>query len=202
MTRNGLLRACVLATVLMVTAAVAQQAGVRIRGDVDALDGHTLHVTSRSGEKMAVTLTPDATVTAIVPITLGDIKPGSYIGTAALPQPDGTLRALEVHVFPDALRGTGEGSRPFDLAAHSTMTNGTVGNVVGTVGRTLTVTYQGRKAVVNVPPDTPIVTYERGSVSMLTPGAHILIFGATRAADGTLNASRVSVGKNGLVPPM
>ena len=194
--------ASALALLLAATAAFAQQTTVRIRGDIDSIDGHTLHVTSRSGEHMTVTLAGDTIVTAIAPSSLEAIKPGTYIGTAAMPQPDGKLRALEVQVFPENLRGVGEGSRPFDLRPGSTMTNATVGNVVGTEGRELTVTWQGQKAIVDVPPDAPVITYEPGTMAMLTPGAHILIFGATKAADGTLSTNRVSVGKNGLVPPM
>ncbi|HEX3347312.1 MAG TPA: hypothetical protein VHS58_04320 [Acetobacteraceae bacterium] len=187
---------------LVAASASAQTPTVRIRGDVDSLDGRTLHVTTRAGEKLTVALAPNTVVTVIAPSSFGAIKTGSYIGTAAIPQKDGTLRALEVQVFPESARGAGEGSRPFDLTPQSTMTNGTVGDVTGTEGHRLTVTYQGQKALVDVPDDAPVVTYEPGSIALLTPGAHILIFSAAKAADGSLSTSRVQVGKDGLVPPM
>jgi hypothetical protein len=191
------------AVVFAATGAARAQApqAVRIRATIDATDANSLRLTTRSGEKVTVALAPDTAIAALVPIKLEDIKPGSFIGSAAMPQADGTQRALEVHVFPESMRGTGEGHRPFDLQPQSTMTNGTVGSVTGTTGRTLTVNYQGGEKTIVVPPDTPIVTYEPGSPALLVPGAHIILFG-TRAADGKVTASRISVGKNGLVPPM
>jgi hypothetical protein len=173
----------------------------RLRASIDQVTENGLMLTTRAGEKVTVTLAPNATVVALVKIPLEDIKPNSFIGSAAVPQPDGTQKALEVHVFPESMRGTGEGHRPFDLKPESTMTNGTVGSVTGTSGRTLTVTYQGGEKTIVVPPDTPIVTYEPGSRALLVPGAHIILFG-TAAADGSITANRISVGKDGLVPPM
>jgi hypothetical protein len=174
---------------------------VRIRATIDAVDAKSLSLTTRTGDKVTVALAPDAVVTALVPIKLEDIKPGSFIGSAAMPQADGTQRALEVHVFPESMRGTGEGHRPFDLQPQSTMTNGTVGSVTGGVGRTLTVSYKGGEKTIVVPPDTPVVTYEPGSLALLVPNAHVIIFG-TQAGDGKVTANRIAVGKNGLVPPM
>jgi hypothetical protein len=146
-------------------------------------------------------LTSGTTVVAIVPIALEAIKPGSFIGTAAVPGADGTLRALEVHVFPESMRGTGEGHRPFDLQPQSTMTNGTVGSVTGTTGRTMTITYQGGEKTIDIPPGTPIVTYEPATRAMLVAGAHVILFG-TEADGGAITATRIAVGKDGLVPPM
>jgi hypothetical protein len=174
---------------------------VRIRATIDAADANSLSLTTRSGDKVTVALAPDTMVTLLVPIKLEDIKPGSFIGSAAMPQADGTQRALEVHVFPESMRGTGEGYRPFDLKPDSTMTNGTVGAVTGSVGRTLTVSYKGGEKTIVVPPETPVVTYEPGSRALLVSGAHIILFG-TQAADGKVTANRISVGKDGLVPPM
>jgi hypothetical protein len=183
-------------------AALAQTPqAVRLRATIEAADATSVSLTTRTGEKVTVALAPDTVVTALVPIKLEDIKPGSFIGSAAMPQPDGTQRALEVHVFPEAMRGTGEGHRPFDLQPQSTMTNGTVGAVTGSVGRTLTVSYKGGEKTIVVPPDTPVVTYEPGSPALLTAGAHVIVFG-TQAADGKVTANRIAVGKNGLVPPM
>jgi hypothetical protein len=174
---------------------------IRIRATIDTADAASVNLTSRSGQKQTVALASDTVIVAIVPMKLEDIKPGSFIGSAAMPQPDGTQRALEVHVFPESMRGTGEGHRPFDLKPESTMTNGTVGTVTVGTGRTLTVAYQGGEKTIVVPPDTPVVTYEPGSRALLTPGAHVIVMG-TEASDGKLSATRISVGKDGLVPPM
>ena len=173
----------------------------RLRATIDAVDGKSLSLTTRAGEKVTVSLAPDVAVNAIVPVRLENIKPGSYVGTAAMPQPDGTLRALEVHVMPDSMRGVGEGHRPFDLQPQSTMTNGTVGTVTGSSDRTLTITYAGGEKTVAVAANTPVVTYEPGSPALLVPGAHIILFG-NQAPDGKVTATRISVGKDGLVPPM
>jgi hypothetical protein len=193
------LAACFLG--LLSSAALAQATRVRVRGDVDSLDGNTLHVTSRQGEKISIVLAPNFRVTVIAPSSLENIKPNSYIGTAAMPQPDGSLRALEVQVFPESSRGAGEGSGPFDTAPNSTMTNGTVGDVTGTSGRTMTVKYHDKSVLVTVPPDAPVITFEPGTPAMLTPGAHVIVF-ATKADDGTIAAAGVNVGKDGLVPPL
>jgi hypothetical protein len=174
---------------------------MRLRATIDAVDGKNISLTTRAGEKVTVSLAPDVAVNAIVPVRLEDIKPGSFVGTAAVPQPDGTLRALEVHVFPESMRGTGEGHRPFDLQPQSTMTNGTVGTVTGSSDRTLTITYAGGEKTVSVAANTPVVTYEPGSPALLVPGAHIILFG-NQAPDGKVTATRISVGKDGLVPPM
>ena len=173
----------------------------RVRATIDAVEADSLSLVSRSGQKVTVAMTSGTTVAAIVPVKLEDIKPGSFIGSAAMPQADGTQRALEVHVFPESMRGTGEGHRPFDLQPESTMTNGTVGAVTGSVGRTLTVGYKGGEKTIVVPQDTPVVTYEPGSRELLVKGAHVILFG-TEAEDGKITATRIAVGKNGLVPPM
>jgi len=174
---------------------------VRIRGTIDAIDASSIKVTTRGGDSVTLVRDPKLTVRAIIPAALADIGPGSYIGVTTVPGPDETLRAVEVHVFPEASRGSGEGSRPFDLEPDSVMTNGTVADVVGTDGRTITVKYGTGEKTVVVPAKTPIVTFEPGNGFMLVAGAHVIVT-ATKAADGTLTARRVSVGKDGLVPPM
>jgi hypothetical protein len=189
-------------TTMLGHAALAQPAPTtRIRGTIDQVNGQTLQITARNGDKMAVMLQPDTAVTLVVPAKLTDIEPGSYIGTAAMPQPDGTQAALEVHIFPPSRRGAGEGHRPFDLQPQSTMTNGTVGDVVGTNGRTLTLRYQGGEKQVVVTTTTPIVAFESGNAGMLVAGAHVIVT-AAKAPDGALSASSVAVGKDGLTPPM
>ena len=190
-----------LCTCVAGTALAQDAAPFRIRGTIDAVQAPTMQVTSRTGQKMTVALAPNVIVTAIVATKITDIQPDSYIGTAAMPQPDGTLKALEVQVFPDSMRGVGEGDHPWDLQPQSTMTNGTVGDVVGTEGRTLTLRYKGGEKKVVVPENVPIITYVPATPAMLTPGAHVIIT-AVQKPDGSVVATRVGVGKDGLVPPM
>ena len=175
----------------------------RIRGDVVAIDGSNLRVKSRSGETLSVQLADNYVVTAVVKIDMTAIKTGAFVGTATMPQPDGTLTSLEVLVLPESMRGSNEGHYPWDLKPGSMMTNATIADVthVGQGGRRMTLKYKdGEKSIV-VPEDVPIVTFEPGDKSMLVPGAHILLT-ATKQPDGSLTATRVAVGKDGLVPPM
>jgi hypothetical protein len=174
---------------------------VRYRATIDAVAPDSLSLTTRAGQQLTVAFASDTVILAVVPMKLEDIRPGAYIGAAAMPQPDGTQRALEVHVFPENMRGTAEGHGPFDLKPRSTMTNGSVGAVTGDAGRTFTVTYQDGEKTIVVPPDTPVVTFEPGSPALLVPGAHVIVMGI-EASDGSLSATRILVGKNGLVPPM
>jgi len=182
-------------------ASAADGTPTRVRGTIDAVDGQVLHITGRAGEKVTVTMAAGVKVAEVAKIDISAIQPNSYIGTAAAPLPNGDLKALEVHVFPESMRGTGDGHRPFDLGPNSTMTNGTVGSVVGSSDRTLTVKYEGGEKKVIVPADVPIVTFEPGSAADLKPGAKVIIFGM-KAADGSISTERVSVGKDGLTPPM
>jgi hypothetical protein len=188
---------------LMVAGTTWAQDSVRVRGTIERVDGRTLLVKARDGADLKVVLADNGVVVEIVKASLADIKPGSFVGVTGMPQPDGTQKAVEVHIFPDAMRGTGEGHRPWDLRPQSTMTNGSVDDLVTKVdGRTLTLKYkEGEKKIV-VAPDTPIVAYAMGSPSDLKPGAKIFIAAATKRPDGTLEAPRVNVGKDGLTPPM
>ena len=182
--------------------AVLAQSATRIRGSVVSVDGPVLHLKDRAGMDLTVTMSPSYTVTAVVPAKLGDVTPGSYIGAAADPQPDGTLVAKEVHIFPEAMRGSGEGHRAFDLGPQSTMTNGTVGNEVkGAAGDRLTVAYKGGEKSIVVPPNAPVVTFAPGDRAMVVPGASVIVQ-AQKAENGGLTAERVTVGRDGLVPPM
>ncbi len=200
MLRRGLMMS-VLCCVTATYAAAQSPETVRIRGTIDAVNATLLQVTSREGDKLSIGLPEKLRVTEIVPAQITDIKSGTYIGTAAVSEPDGTLRALEVQVFPESRRGVGEGSHPYDLQPQSTMTNGTAANVVGTNGRTLTVQYKGGEKKLVVPPNAPIITYEPGTREMLTPGSHVIIT-AQKSSSGALTATSVSVGKDGLTPPM
>jgi hypothetical protein len=202
--RTGLTLAAALALAGLTSAgASAQQAAApaRLRGTIDAVSGDTLQLTLRNHTKATAQLPANARVTWLTEAQPSDIQQGSYVGTAAVPQPDGTLKALEIQVFPPSMRGVGEGTRPWDTGAGSSMTNGTVGSLVNANGRTITITYKGGEKKVVIPNDVPIVTYAPADRSALTPGAHVIVNG-TRAADGTVTAANVSVGKNGLVPPM
>jgi len=173
----------------------------RIRGTIAAVAGDTLTVAGTNGTTMPVALDPTTRITLIAPARIEDIKPGSFIGTAALPQKDGTLMAMEIQVFPESMRGVGEGHRPWDLRPGSTMTNGTVGTVTGTSGRQLTMTYKGGAQTVTVPPEAPVITYEPADRTALVAGAHVIV--ALRAeGSGAPHAVYIGVGKDGLTPPM
>jgi len=187
----------------MVAPAIAQTGSV-VRGVIEAIspDGSTLTVRARSGDAMTVHMKPETTVALIIPASLADLKPDAYIGVTALPGPDGELQAMEVHVFPPAARGAGEGSRPFDLAPGSSMTNGALGTRVDELkGPLLTVTYNGGQKTIRVLTTTPIVTFAQGARSDLKVGAAIIARGP-KGPDGAIEAPRVQVGKDGLVPPM
>jgi hypothetical protein len=184
--------------------AIAQQAPApsRVRGTIEAVDGDMLSVKSRSGEDFKLRVTGETRVVGIVKIPLSDIKPNSFIGTTTVPGADGVANAIEVHVFPENMRGTGEGSRPFDLRPNSTMTNATVAEtVVENAGQVLTIKYKDGEKKVLVGPDTAVVTYVAGDKSELKPGAKIIAF-MKKLADGSFEADRVSVGRDGLTPPM
>ncbi len=187
---------------LAVTVALAQTP-TRIRGTVTSLDQSVLLIApDGAGPAVTVILSPNYSVVALAAAKLSDITQGSFVGTAADTQPDGTLVAREVHIFPENMRGTGEGHRAFDLGPKTTMTNGTVGQEVkAATGNTLTVTYKGGEKSVIVPKDAPIVIFTPGDKAMLVPGAHVVVR-AQSQPDGTATADRVTVGKDGLVPPM
>jgi hypothetical protein len=159
-----------------------------------------LKVHVNSGENVVIQLTADTKVRAVTLANIEDIKPGSYIGSAAMPQEDGTLKALEVHVFPPELAGSGDGHRPFDLAKGSSMTNGSVGDLVVSNGRVLTVNYKGGQQKILVPEDVPIVNLMPG-IGLLKVGVKIVTF-VTQGADGTLTAQSISAGKDGVTPPI
>jgi Domain of unknown function (DUF5666) len=183
--------------------AFAQSSGspARLRGKINAVSDDAIQLTLRNGAKASAKLSSNVRIVWLTVAQPNEIKQGSYVGTAAVPQADGTLKALEVQVFPESMRGVGEGSRDWDLGPGSSMTNGTVGSLVAAKGRTITITYKGGDKRVVVPDDVPIVTYEPANREALTVGASVLVNGS-RAADGTVTATSVSVGKNGLVPPM
>ncbi len=194
------------ALALIAATALAQQPPVRVRGTIEKVDGNTLTVKARDGAMLTINVPDNVRVMNFVKASLADIKPNSYIGVTAMPQADGSQRAIAIHIFLEAQRGTGEGHRPWDLRPGSTMTNAAVETTAGSVeGQVLTVKYKSgdktdEKKVI-VPPDAAIVTYAPADKSELKPGAQIIIFGAQRQADGTLTAQAVNVGR-GIAPPM
>ncbi|MBC7801021.1 MAG: hypothetical protein H7Z10_10395 [Gemmatimonadaceae bacterium] len=199
MFRRPLLLALAAATIAR--PAIAQTTPRRVRGTIDTLDGSTLVVTSREGEVLRIVLTPAYTVAAVLPTELSAVRPGAYIGMTAV-GPKDKLRAAAVFVFPEAARGTAEGHGPWDLMPGSTMTNAAIeAEATGADGRDLTLLFKGERLVVTVPPGTPIVTSAPGTPALLTPGAKVLIT-TQQAADGSLSAARVNVGKDGFTPPM
>jgi hypothetical protein len=184
--------------------AIAQQppTPTRVRGTIEGIDGDVIAVKSRSGEDVKLHITADAKVVGIIKISLSDIKLGSFIGTTTVPGADGVPKAVEVHVFPEDMRGTGEGSRPYDLRPNSTMTNATVAEqVAANDGQTLMIKYKDGEKKVVVPPDTPVVTYVPGEKSDLKAGAKIIAF-IKQLPDGSFESNRISVGRDGLTPPM
>ena len=198
------------AVLLASTAAFAQDKPIRVRGTVEQIDGTVMTVKSREGDTLKIKLADEGKVVALVKASLADIKPNSFVGSTAMPQPDGSWKAVEVHIFPEEMRGTGEGDRPYDYKPQSTMTNGTVnslgkstttGTVANEEGTTLTLNYKDGSKKIDVTPQTVIVSYMPGTREELKPGASIYVPAATRQADGTLLTARVNVGR-GVAPPM
>jgi len=202
MARLGLCSLGMVALLFGFPLAKAQEAPVRIRGTIERLDGDVYIVKSRAGDELKMTLAENALIVALIKATLADIKQGSYIGVSGLPQPDGTQRALEVHIFPENMRGVGDGHRSWDLQPSSTMTNGNVEQAAASSeGQVLMLKYKDGEKRVIVSTETPIVVYVPGDKSELTPGAHIFVPAAVRQPDGTLRTPRVNVGR-GTAPPM
>ena len=184
--------------------ALAQKAPVptRVRGTIESVNGDTMQVKSRSGEDVKLRIASDVNVSGVTKISLADIKVGSFVGATTVPGPDGGQNAVEVHVFPESMRGTGEGSRPYDLKPNSTMTNATVSeSVVGNDGHTLLVKCKDGEKKVFVADNTPVVTFVPGDKSELKAGAKVVAF-MKQLPDGSFETNRVSVGLDGLTPPM
>lgn len=195
----------IFATIIVVAAAsgafAQQPAAVRVVGAVESFDGNVLAVKSEKLGEVKVNLTADATVFGVTEATVADIKPGAYIGVGATPQPDGSLRAVQVTVLAESQRGLSEGHRPWDARPNSTMTNGTVDQTVASVdGRVVIVKYKDGEKKIIVPPDARILTYQAGDKSELKPGAHIAIVRAIKKPDGSLETNRVNVGRGEVVP--
>ena len=196
----GLTAGLMISVVALQGAQAAEKA--RIRGVVESLKGDTLIVKSRDGKDVTIMLKPGWGVTGIVKASVTDIKPGDFVGIASIPTPSGVNGALEVLIFPAAMKGTGEGDRDWDLKPKSSMTNGSVASAVTSVdGPTLSVTYKGGSRKISIPEGTPIVTFGKATKDDLKPGAGVIINGMARG-DNMVEADRVAVGLNGVVPPM
>ncbi|MBV9637756.1 MAG: hypothetical protein JO163_23475 [Methylobacteriaceae bacterium] len=187
---------------VLISSALAQTPPTRIRGTITAADLKTLSVATREGAKVEIALSDKVRVASVKQANLADIAPGTFIGAAAQPASDGKLQALEVVVFPESMRGTGEGHFPWDLTPSSSMTNATVSAVVEQAsGRVLSLSYKGGSVEMRVPPDIPIVTPVPAALADLKPGLPVFVV-ANKAAGGDLTAAFIAVGKDGVAPPM
>ena len=200
MTALKIVLAGALLTVSGAIASAQQAPTVRVKGTIEKVDGSVLTLKTADGETK-LTLTGNAQIVGVVKASMADIKENTFLGSAAMPQPDGTQKALEVHIFPEAMRGTGEGHRPFNIPG-STMTNGTTAGaaVTGVDGAAVKLKYKDGEKLIIVPPNVPIVRYEIGSAADLKPGAAFTVTAATKKPDGTLESARINVGRDGVVP--
>lgn len=212
--------ACIFGLAFAATAE-AQQMEQKLAGDIVSVQGPRAEIRAGDGRTVALAIPDDVRISGRSPADLDQLAPGAFVGTTAVAQPDGTLVASEVHIFPESMRGRGEGHRPMDnqpgstmtnatiarvgsheAATRSTMTNATVAQVAGQAGgRTMTLTYKGGEKTVFVPEKTPVMMTETADRKDLVPGAHVVVYASTQA-DGTLAARRITVGLKGLVPPL
>jgi hypothetical protein len=179
------------------------QETVRIRGTIESVDGDVYVVKNRDGAQMKVTMTDKPLFVAIVKSTMADIKPGMFVGSTGMTQPDGSQKAIEVHIFPESMRGTGEGHYDWDLKPNTKMTNANVEQTVGGVdGQMLSVKYKDGEKKLLVTPETAVVTYVVGDKSDLKPGIKIFVGAGKKQPDGSVQTPRITYGKDGLTPPM
>ena len=199
---SRILAAACLALVCVALPASAQET-VRIRGTIESIDGPVFVVKNRDGAELKLMVTDKPLFVAIVKATMADIKPGMFVGSTGVTQEDGSQKAIEVHIFPESMRGTGEGHYDWDLKPQTKMTNANVEQTVGGVdGPVLTVKYKDGEKKVFVTPETQVVTYVIGDKADLKPGIKIFVGAAKKGADGTWQTPRVTYGKDGLTPPM
>ena len=193
------------AFVFAATAALAQAPAdtVRVRGTVQSVDGSMLTVKSRDGADLKIKLADNAVIRTVTGKTVADVKQGLFVGITAMPQPDGTQKAVEIHIFPEAARGTGEGHRPWDLMPGSTMTNANVDSeVASSDGKKLVLKYKDGDKTFIVPDNIKVVMFAPGSAADVKPGAKIFIVAAKKLPDGTLEAPGATVSSGGVDPPM
>jgi hypothetical protein len=191
------------ASIALTSEALAAGNMTNVRGTIENVSGDAMRVKENNGTSVAIHLAQNAKIASVAKASLSDVKPGTFIGTAAKPQPDGRLQAIEIHIFPESMRGTGEGNTAWDAGPGSSMTNGTVGQEVNKVeGNTLTVKYRGGDKTVTVAPSTKVVQLVPGDRNDLKPNEKVFIPGATAIGNGDLEATRVMVGNDGVAPPM
>ena len=203
MKKTKLSIAIALFSAVATTAAFAQQPQTtRLRGVIEKIDGRTVLAKSAKGEPLKLNLGDKVLVVAVVKASAADIKEGLFVGSGAMPQPDGSQKALEVHIFAESMRGSGEGHRPWDGAPNSTMTNGTVGaTVAGVDGPVITLKYKDGEKKIVVTPNVPIVRYEIADVSAIKPAAPFSVTAALPQPDGSFDVNRINVGRDGASPP-
>lgn len=199
-----MLGAAAFALLLATSMAVAQAPDiVRVRGTIESVDGQMLDVKGRDGTPIKVKLADDVRVLAVDKKSLADIKQGVFVGITAMPQPDGTQKAVEIHIFPEALRGTGEGHRPWDLMPNSTMTNANIDSAVTSIdGQELVLKYKDGEKKFIVPANIEVVMFAPAAVADLKPGEKIFVVAGKKQPDGTIAAPSIVVGRNGVNPPM
>ncbi len=198
------LAAGVIAALAVSSMALAQQPQMtRVRGTIEKVDGSVLSVKARDGAELTVRLAPGAPVRTVIRKSLANVKTNSFVGITAMPQPDGTQKAVEIHIFPEAMRGTGEGHRPWDLMPNSTMTNANVDSAVTSVdGQKLVLKYKDGEKTFIVPANVEVVEFAPATAADLKPGEKIFVVAAKKLPDGTLEAPGITVGKDGVNPPM
>jgi hypothetical protein len=186
---------------LCLTVPAQAQETVRVRGTIERIEGPVYVVKNRDGAELKLTVTDNPLFVAIVPATMADIKPGMFVGSAGMMEADGTQKAIEVHIFPESMRGTGEGHYDWDLMPKSKMTNGNVEQAVtGVDGPVLSVKYKDGEKKLVVTPQTVVVTYVKGDKAEIKPGTKIFVAAAKKQADGTLQTPRITYGRNGAGP--
>jgi hypothetical protein len=198
------LAAGIIAALAVSSVALAQQPPMtRVRGTIEKVDGPVLTVKARDGAELTVKLAAGAPVRTVIRKSLADVKANTFVGITAMPQPDGTQKAVEIHIFPEALRGTGEGHRPWDLMPNSTMTNANIETAVASSdGQKLVLKYKDGEKTFIVPANVEVVEFAPASAADLKPGEKIFVVAAKKLPDGTLEAPAITVGKDGVSPPM
>jgi hypothetical protein len=197
-----ILGASVVALVFAASAAVAQTP-LRVRGTIESVDGQTLAVKTRDGTMTKMKLADSPRVLTLNKMSLADVKQGTFVGITAMPQPDGSQKAVEIHIFPEPMRGTGEGHYPWDLMPNSTMTNANVeSTVVSNDGQQLVMKYKDGEKNVIVPPNTAVVIFAPATVADIKAGQKFFVPNAKKMEDGTMETPVIVVGTNGVDPPM
>jgi hypothetical protein len=204
MTTNILRTVGASAFALLLTASiVAAQTPLRVRGTIDSVDGSMLSVKARDGAMMKMKVPAGVPILTLNKMTLADVKQGTFVGITAMPQPDGSQKAVEIHIFPEPMRGTAEGHYPWDLMPNSTMTNANVeSSVVSNDGQTLTMKYKDGEKKVMVPANVEVVMFAPATLADIKPGQKFFIPNGKKLDDGTIEVAAIVIGSNGVDPPM